>query len=104
MEGFFIYFLGILAYNLAPSIFVFGVAFALRLKRYPITWMRGGAVLLAGWLLGSVIVFLVNVASKSAGVDLKNTANLEILLVVCVLFPVMFLLLDVTKPKPLPAK
>lgn len=104
MEGFFIYFLGILAYNIAASLFAFGVAFSLRRKQYPITWLRGGAVLLVGWLLGSVIVFLVNAALRFAGIVIEKTAGLEIILVLCVLFPVMFQLLDATRPKPPPVK
>ena len=102
MEGIFIYFLGVLAYNIAPSFIAFGVAFYMRRKRYPITWSRGGAVLIVGWLLGSIVVFLVRVVAIWGGIGVENTPGLETAITLFVLLPVMFLLLDASKPKSLP--
>ena len=99
MENLFVAFLGVAAFNVAASLVAFAVAFTTRRKRYPITWLRAGAVLVGGWALGSIIVFAVHVLSALAGLIIEDKAPLETILSLCVLLPTMFLLLDFSKPK-----
>jgi hypothetical protein len=99
MESYFLYFIGVLAYSVSVSLVSFGIAFFVRRKQYTITWLRSGVVLIVGWLLGSVILFLVQEAAKLSGIVVENTP-LEIVIVWIVFLPVMFRLLDASKPKP----
>jgi len=99
MRDLFIYFTGILAYNITASLVAFAVAFASRRKRYPIGWLRGAAVLILGWILGSGVVFVVHILSSLGGIEIEDTVPWETVIALGVLFPVMFLLLDISKPK-----
>lgn len=99
MEHLFVAFLGVAAFNVAASLISFAVAFTTRRKRYPITWLRAGAVLVGGWALGSVIVFAVHVLSALGGLIIEDKAPLETIVSLGVLLPTMFLLLDFSKPK-----
>lgn len=102
MEGALIYFLGVVAYNIAASLISFAVAFSTRRKRYSITWLRGGLVLIGGWLLGSVIVFVVHSVAALGGFVITDKNPLETIVALSVLFPTMFLLLYVSRPKSTP--
>jgi hypothetical protein len=102
MEGTLAYFLGVLAFNIPTSLVAFAVAFSAWYKRYPITWLRGGVVLIGGWILGSVMVFVVHSVAAPDGFvisdELPYPVN-ETILAFIVLFPTMFVLLDVSRPK-----
>lgn len=102
MEGFFTYFVGVLAYNVTASVVAFAVAFFSCHKRYAVSWLRGGTVLIAGWFLGSVLAILVHLVAALVGIDIENTAGLQMAVALSVLLPVMFLLLGASRPKHLP--
>lgn len=103
MEGLFIYFVGILAYNISPSLIAFGVAFWYRRKRYSISLLRGASVLVAGWLIGSIFAFLVFEALSMINIAVEDTRELQLIITLCILFPVMFQLFDATKSSSPPA-
>lgn len=102
MENLFITFLGTAAFNIAAGLAVFAIAFTTLKKRYPISWLRAGAVLIGGWLLGSVIVFAV--LSALGGLLFEDKAHLEIIVAMCVLLPTMFVLFNISRAKPTPTK
>lgn len=93
MEINLIYFLGMLAFNIAPSLFSFWIVWTLRRKQYAITWLRGTAVLIFGWLLGSVITFTLLVAAQLTGIDIKqdNVTGLTAFFVYLLLFNYLIL-------------
>lgn len=98
MENYLIYFLGILAFNFTPSLIAVWIAWTFRRKQYAITWSRGSVVLIVGWFLGSVIVFILQLAAQFLGIDIKKD-NLEIMLALLVLLPAMFQLFDFINKK-----
>ncbi len=97
MEGLFIYFIGILAYNVSPSLIAFGVAFWYRRKRYSISLLRGASVFIAGWSIASIFAFLVLEALSMINLAVEGTGQLQLIITLCILFPVMFQLFDATK-------
>lgn len=99
VENLFVAFLGVAAFNVAAGLGSFAVAFTTRRKRYPITWLRAGAVLVGGWILGSIIVFAVHILSALGGLIIEDKSPLDIIVSLGVLLPTMFLLLDYSKPR-----
>lgn len=96
------WFLGVLAFNVTASVIAFAIAFGSRRKEYPIGWLRGGMVFIAGWLAGSVIVFLLHMIMYSVSgivIPEMNSSSLEFILALGVLLPVMFLLFRVLRQK-----
>lgn len=92
-------FLEVAAFNVAAAVISFAVAFTTRLKRYGITWLRAIAVLIGGWIVGSIIVLVVHVLSALGGLIIADRDPLEIIVSLCVLLATMFLLFDLTRPK-----
>ena len=92
MENTFLYFFGVLAFNITASVVSFGVAYFSHRNRRAISWLRGIAVLLIGWVLGSAIVFLVHLLLAPFGIRVESTDILETAIAFIVLLPVMFFL------------
>jgi hypothetical protein len=99
VENSFVAFLGVAAFNVAAALVSFAIAFTTRRKRYPITGLRAGSVLLGGWIMGSIIVFAVHILSALAGLIIEDRHSLEIIVSLGVLLPTMFLMLDYSKPR-----
>jgi hypothetical protein len=99
MQDIFIHFLGIVAFNSAYSVFTFLIAFYIRRKSRPISWVRGALVFFYGWVLGSWIIFLIHLASAYGGFEIENSGPIEAVIPLAVMLPTMFILLDFFKGK-----
>ena len=100
MEGIIKYFLGIVAFNTAFSLFAFLVAFYIRGKNRRLSWIRGALAFFCGWILGSWIIFLIHLASAYGGFEIENSGPIEAIVPLAVMLPTMFILLDFFKGKP----
>ncbi len=61
------YFLNTLAFNVAMSVITFAAVWASRRKGRELTFLRGTAVLLIGWIIGSILVFIVHLLFSIGG-------------------------------------
>ena len=93
MDGIVLYFAGVLGYNISTGLVAFVVAYSSYRKRRAISWQRGTIVLLGGWIVGSVIVFLVHVFLAIFGIDAQKPDGLETVIALGVQIATMFLLL-----------
>ncbi len=94
MENMFIYFLGVVAFNSFISFIAFSIAFYIRIKKNPISWVRGTTVFFFGWILGSLITFLIHLTSDFGGFTIENSGSLEAVISLGVSFLIMFKLFD----------
>jgi hypothetical protein len=92
MDGLMLYFFGVLAYNVATGLVAFIVAYSSYRKRLAISGPRGTVVLLGGWILGSVIVFLVHYLLAVFGIDAQKPDGLETVIALGVQVATMFVL------------
>ena len=102
LEGLYVAFIGVAAFNVTAAVVAFLSAFFSRRGRDPISWLRGGLVLLGGWLLGSMIVLVLQVIGARIGFIIHDNNPIETVVALCVLLPTMFFLLDLSRPKQMP--
>ena len=89
------YFLNTLAFNVAISVITFAAVWASRRKRRELTFLRGTAVLLIGWVIGSILVLIVHLLFSIGGTEVQGgplETPISILVVISVMYAVFGLL------------
>lgn len=66
------YFLSTLAFNAAISLITFAAVWASRRKKRELTFLRGTVVLLGGWVIGSILVFIVHLLLSIGGTEVRD--------------------------------
>jgi len=89
MDNLPVYFFGLLAYNIAPALIAFVIMRRVRRRHTLLTLVRGLAVLLVGWFVGSVIVLILHVLFSLSGFNYR-AGSLEIIISLIVLCAVMY--------------
>jgi len=85
------YFLNTLAFNVAISVIIFAAVWASRRKGRELTFLRGTAVLLIGWVIGSILVLIVHLLFSIGGTELRDgplEGPISILVVISVMYAV----------------
>ncbi len=96
---FFVWLFGAIAFNLAPSLLAFAIAYFSRRKRYEITWYRGCMALVGGCVLGTgVVTGVVGLVSMAAFTNGQGMEMVPVVLSLLVMVPVMQWLLDNSPP------
>ena len=72
MEQLATYFAEFLGYNLATSFIAFAIIYFSRRNKRELTLLRGLAVLLSGWLIGSRLVFVVHFLFALGGTEVQG--------------------------------
>jgi hypothetical protein len=99
MDGLLTYLIGVLAFNVAAALAAFGIVFWSRRRELELTPARGLAVLVVGWLGGSLIVIALQVLFTYGGFNYRE-GSLELIVSLCVLSAVMYPLFSWLCPKP----
>ena len=66
------YLINTLAFNVAISIIIFAAVWASGRKGRELTFLRGTAVLLIGWVIGSVLVLVVHFLLSIGGTEIRD--------------------------------
>lgn len=89
------YFLNTLAFNVAISVIIFAAVWASKRKGRELTFLRGAAVLLIGWVIGSILVLIVHLLFSIGGTEVRDgplEAPISILVVISVVYAAYSLL------------
>ncbi len=85
------YFLNTLAFNVAISVITFAAVWASRRKGRELTFLRGTAVLLIGWVISSILVLIVHLLFAIGGTEVQGgqlETPISILVVISVMYAV----------------
>ena len=85
------YFFNTLAFNVAISVITFAVVWVSRWKGRELTFLRGMTVLLVGWVIGSILVFILHLLFSIGGTEVRDgplEAPISILVVISVMYAV----------------
>lgn len=85
------YFLNTLAFNAAIAVITFAAVWVSRRKGRELTLLRGTAVLLIGWVIGSILVLIVHLLLSIGGTEIRDgplEGSLSILVVISVMYAV----------------
>lgn len=93
------YLIGVLAFNVAAALAAFAIVFWSRRRELVLTPARGLAVLVVGWLGGSLIVIVFQVLFAYAGFNYRE-GSLEFIISLCMLSAVMYPLFSWLCAKP----
>ena len=83
--------LGILAFNVSISVITFAVVWASRRKERELTFLRGTAVLLIGWVIGSILILLFHLLFSIGGTEVRDgplESPISILLLISAMYAV----------------
>lgn len=83
------YFLNTLAFNIAISVITFVAVWASKRKGSELTLLRGIAVLLFGWVIGSILVFILHFVFSIGGAEIRDgplEGPISILVVLSVMY------------------
>ena len=83
------YLLNTLAFNVAISIIIFAAVWASGRTRRELTFLRGTAVLLIGWVISSVLVLVVHFLLSILGTEVRDGAlesPISVLVVIFVMY------------------
>jgi hypothetical protein len=78
MDGLFTHLIGVLAFNVGAALASFGIVFWSRRRELVLTPARGLAVLVLGWLVGSLIVIALQALFTYGGFNYRE-GSLEII-------------------------
>ncbi len=85
------YFLYTLAFNVAISVIAFAAIWASMRKGRELTFLRGTAVLLIGWVIGSILILIVHLLFSIGGTALRDgplESPISVLVVISVMYMV----------------
>ena len=72
MQPFITYVLRLLAYNCGVAFLMFAIIVYARRKEREVTSLRGLAIFLIGWLVGSLLVFVVHLLFSLGGTEVRG--------------------------------
>lgn len=78
-----------LTYNVPAAVLAYATVYAVRRSDLRITWGRGAAVFVGGWLVGSLVEVLFGVLFQFGGWDAQES-SLEVVVAWVVLASVMY--------------
>lgn len=85
------YFVNTLAFNAAISVITFAAVLASGRKGSELTFLRGAAVLLIGWVIGSILVLIVHLLLSIGGTEVRDgplEGSISILVMISVMYAV----------------
>ena len=85
------YFSITLLYNVGTAVITFAVVWASRRKKRQLTFLRGTAVLMLGWVIGSISVFIVHLLLSIGSIEVRDgplEGPISLLVVLLVMFAV----------------
>src|SRR6266487_2194327 len=78
-----------LAFNVPIAVITFAAVWASRRKKRELTFLRGTAVLLLGWVIGSILIFIVHLLFSISGIEVRD-GSLEGPISILVMISVMY--------------